>query len=323
MTSIDVSVIIAAYNIEGYIARAVGSALGQTGVRIQVIVVDDCSTDATVHVLSTINDPRLEVLCLSQNSGPSAARNAGIRAAKGEWIAVLDGDDAMAPDRIHTLLHTARQENADIVVDNLMVLTDDTIENSGVQGREMFSKKKLEKNKILTLDQFIRHNQSFLGGYTFGYMKPMVRVAFLKKHGLSYDPIIRVGEDYMFMVSALALGARCVVVPRALYNYTVRKGSISHRLIPADINRIAACDDKIIAQYGALFSDAAWAAQRLRTKRIRSACSYIQLVEGIKKRNIGECRQAICASPLCVIGLWRPVAVRIMRLIKKGVGHAA
>src|SRR5689334_849057 len=96
------SVIIPAYNVESYIETAVVSALDQTFTDLEVIVVDDGSTDGTAKVLQAIanrrDDPRLLILT-QQNRGLSSARNAGIGHARGEFIGLLDGDDAWRPEK--------------------------------------------------------------------------------------------------------------------------------------------------------------------------------------------------------------------------------
>ena len=100
MDNPDISVILTAYNVERYVGRALRSALGQRGITLEVIVVDDCSTDDTWAVICRNTDPRVKRLRLDSNGGPGRARNAGITAATGTWIAILDGDDAFAPERL-------------------------------------------------------------------------------------------------------------------------------------------------------------------------------------------------------------------------------
>lgn len=89
-----VTVIIPSYNRAKYIGHSVTSALNQGLVASEVIVVDDGSTDETLAVLSGIEDPRLRVITQPQ-SGPAAARNAGLKQARGQWIQFLDSDDAL------------------------------------------------------------------------------------------------------------------------------------------------------------------------------------------------------------------------------------
>ena len=98
-----VSVIIPLYNREKTIQRAVDSVLNQIYTNIEVIVVDDGSTDDSVKMLHKYGgDERVKVFCQPQNKGANAARNRGIREARGEYIAFHDSDDAWLPDRKRT-----------------------------------------------------------------------------------------------------------------------------------------------------------------------------------------------------------------------------
>src|SRR6185369_11679995 len=80
----DVSVIITAYNMERYIARAIYSVLEQVQVAVEVIVVDDCSRDGTWREIEAISDPRIKRIRLDSNSGPSIARNTALAAVNGK-----------------------------------------------------------------------------------------------------------------------------------------------------------------------------------------------------------------------------------------------
>src|SRR3989442_1213525 len=106
----DVSFVIAAYNAEETLESAIGSALAQGAVSMEVIVVDDCSSDSTRDIVSNHPDPRVRLVAMPHNGGPGAARNAGLDAARGRWVAVLDSDDELRPDRMARLI--ARAEKA-------------------------------------------------------------------------------------------------------------------------------------------------------------------------------------------------------------------
>ncbi len=107
-----VSVIIPAYNSEQYIRRAIDSVLAQTHPASEIIVVDDGSTDNTCEMVQRYGPP---VRYLYQaNAGPGAARNTGIQAAKGEWIAFLDSDDEWAPEKLQVQLDLLHR-NPDLV----------------------------------------------------------------------------------------------------------------------------------------------------------------------------------------------------------------
>ena len=117
------SVIIPAYNVSGIIGRAIRSAAAQTLPPLEILVIDDCSTDNTVEVVKALGReiPSLRVLSTPANGGPSAARNVGLRAAKGDWIALLDSDDAWKPGRLKRLSEIASATSADFVADNLVM----------------------------------------------------------------------------------------------------------------------------------------------------------------------------------------------------------
>jgi glycosyltransferase involved in cell wall biosynthesis len=92
-----VSVVIPAYNRAGFVARTVRSVLGQTFRDFEVIVVDDGSTDDTYQKVEEFGDPRISILRHTVNRGAQAARNSGLRAARGELVAFLDSDDEWLP----------------------------------------------------------------------------------------------------------------------------------------------------------------------------------------------------------------------------------
>jgi len=95
-----VSVIIPAYNRAETIGRAIRSVREQSFTDWELIVVDDASTDATCTVVDAIGEPRIHIIRLTENSGPSVARQKGLEAAKGEWVAFLDSDDEWLPEKL-------------------------------------------------------------------------------------------------------------------------------------------------------------------------------------------------------------------------------
>src|SRR5713101_7940146 len=112
------SVLIAANNTQTVVQHAMQSEPEQTVPVLEVLIVDDASTDGTVGVVKELAaaDGRIRLVSLPQNGGPSVARNAGLDLARGQWIVVLDADDAMLPDRLAGMLKVAAASEADIVV---------------------------------------------------------------------------------------------------------------------------------------------------------------------------------------------------------------
>lgn len=106
-----VSVVVPAYNVESYIRECVMSILNQTYPCYEVIVVDDGSTDRTLSIINEISKKNQSVQVIHKsNAGVSAARNTGIDAAKGDYIAFVDGDDYLSPDFIEYMVGMAQKQ---------------------------------------------------------------------------------------------------------------------------------------------------------------------------------------------------------------------
>jgi len=104
----EISVVIPTRNRRQLLTLALASVLDQQGVRLEVIVVDEASTDDTVEMVRSIADPRVRLVRHEVPLGKSAARNRGVSESVGEWIAFLDDDDIWAPDKLRLQLQALR-----------------------------------------------------------------------------------------------------------------------------------------------------------------------------------------------------------------------
>jgi succinoglycan biosynthesis protein ExoO len=303
----DVSFVIAAYNAQDTLGDAIASALAQTGVTMEVIVVDDCSTDRTREIAGSYPDSRVRMIAQANNGGPAVARNTGFLAATGRWIAVLDADDMIYPHRLSTMLARAQATDAQVVVDNI-----DVVPLDGGAPRPMFPKAELERPSM-SLADFIGSNVIFNTTFNFGYMKPVFERAFLVENGLRFDETLRIGEDYVLLASALASGGHCAVEPGTGYVYHLRHGSISRVLKPEHLDAMLEGDRTFLARYR--LDAAAQAAQRRRTRSILEARSFLNLVDDIKRRSVGGFLKTAIGNPGALKHLRMPIAVRMRRLV--------
>jgi succinoglycan biosynthesis protein ExoO len=309
----DVSFVVAAYNAETSIARAVESALVQAGVTVEVIVVDDCSTDATVEAVQALRQDRVRVIELDRNRGPGGARNAGLEAARGRWIAVLDSDDTVHPDRLQRMIARAEKAVTDIAVDNLEIVHGET------GAREpMFGQDVLARCPELGLAEFISANIMFEETFSFGYMKPVFRRGFIERHGLRYDEGLRIGEDYILLASALASGGRCVIEPGIGYSYHIRAGSISRVLELAHVEAMLEADAAFVRDHS--LDPQARQAQVRRTRSLWQAASFLQLVSHLKQRAPMKAARIALRHPAALRHLRMPIAARLRRL-SLALGH--
>jgi glycosyltransferase involved in cell wall biosynthesis len=229
-----VSVVIPVYNVALCVERAIRSALDQSLPPIEVIVVDDGSTDFTCDVVSQLSrdDARVKLLKLSVNKGPAAARNAGIDSAQGDWIAILDADDSFFGDRLRYLVNAAERHDLTFAADNV------TYYDASAQRATRLG---IDPNRIgycLDLDRYtyLRHcmmNQP--GCIDIAGMKPIMRRTFLESSRVRYREDLRHGEDFLFYLRAIMAGARFYLFPISGYLYSERFGSISRQ--PSSFSR--------------------------------------------------------------------------------------
>lgn len=220
----EVSIIIPAYNTEAYIAKAIDSALSQTLTNIEVIVVDDASKDRTLEVIQSFTDPRLQVLQNHQNLGVSASRNRALKQARGEWIAVLDSDDWFVPNRLETLLNIGKDQQADLVIDDLHLIQN----NDSSPWSTLLQESGETITDIQRIDPVFFVMTGLYGepGLHLGLCKPLFRRSFLHQHCLLYDETQRVVEDFHLVLNCLIHEASMLFVPNPLYFYRSRPNSL-------------------------------------------------------------------------------------------------
>jgi succinoglycan biosynthesis protein ExoO len=255
--SIDVSYVIPAYNAAAHIEAAVRSGLAQADVRVEMIVVDDASSDDTSDVVARIvsetsgGSASVKLIRLRENGGPSRARNAGIEAARGRWIGILDADDALEPDRTRHLLGLAEASGAQIVADNFSRIdgAGRSLSTAFPAGREPYS-------FIIAPADYLCDNVPMGTGFASGYLKPMFRASLLSRDAgdgasaIRYDEAVRVGEDFLFCLEAMLAGGLYVVSSRPGYRYSVREGSLSHRIGSGSIDHLETGTNRLRMRWG-------------------------------------------------------------------------
>jgi len=229
----SVSVVIAAYNAAPFLERAVISALEQTNIRLDLIIVDDGSEDQTSTVMKQWeSDDRVQLISLGQNKGPASARNAGFQQARHDWIAVLDADDAYLPGRLSHLVASGERSRADVVADNFFFF-------DLASGKRHPALKLEDSEQVVSLESYVEHARPFRPDADYGLLKPIFRKTFLKDRNLEYPASARHGEDFELMLSALLHGARLLLCKDAYYLYTNRSSGLSRTKVdyPAQIAR--------------------------------------------------------------------------------------
>ena len=217
-----VSVVIPVYNAEKYLRGCMDSVLGQTLRELEVICVDDGSTDGSAAILEEYveKDSRVRVL-RQENAGAGAARNLGIGAACGEYVAFIDADDWAEESYCGELVQCADEHSADIVVCRAQRFDDAT-------GEPLPSDWML-KEQYLPCKAFAPEDiKKYIFQFTYGQVwDKLFRRELLTANGIRF-PEIRAAEDTSFAYISLLSAKRIAVQPSMLIHYRVnREGTTS------------------------------------------------------------------------------------------------
>lgn len=305
---VDVSFVIACYNPGPFLEPAIRSALCQTGVSVEVVVVDDGSTDGSLQMLEQMRaaDPRIRVFRTAHNSGPAGARNIGLRHMRGKWYAVLDADDLLLPDRSETLVALANAHQADMVADNIVQF------GEGIVGRPMFDIAPSEGACHLTLPEYIRRSRLFGPDAGPGYLKPMIRHTAIERAGLLYNEDLWIAEDDELIIRALSAGLSYVVCGYAGYFYRRHDGSISHRLSLSHLEKMLVAEEAIARALPDDIRDTR--AYRARRHALQRGHAFTLSIEALKSRAYFAAIKVLAKNPSAISLYALPISARIRRL---------
>ena len=225
-----VSLIVPVFNVEGYLERCLDSCVRQTLLDLEILCVNDGSTDGSREILTryAAEDSRIRIID-RENGGVSAARNTGLDAARGEWIMFLDADDYLEPEACARVWAESMEERTDIII------------FGGTFFPEL-PKPENEEWLRKTLGVRTVRFRSFRPEILFREpgAKPFIwlqaySAAFLERNGLRFDEAALFAEDILFQFSAFPLAKRFSFLSDALYHYRIgREGSLMDSLFPTE-----------------------------------------------------------------------------------------
>ncbi len=203
-----VSIIIPVYNVEQYLSKCLDSIRNQTLKDIEIICVDDCSTDGSPDILKQFQqlDERIKVIELDKNCGVSVARNIGMNQACGKYLGFVDADDFLDLNFFEKLYNKAEETNADMAVGRLVEIDYSSISSSRTEVDLL----KTYKDKLYVSTDF----------------KPAIySSAFLAKNNIQFPPGVILCEDMLFLAKVLIAAAIVEAVQDIKYFYVRRPNS--------------------------------------------------------------------------------------------------
>lgn len=216
MEECKVSVVMSCYNAEKTLERAMMSVLNNTYKDIELLLIDDCSTDDSLYIANKIahKDSRVRIILHKENMGAGVSRKDGIEKSKGEYICFCDSDDVLKENHISNLVRASEEYNADIVTTGFTVVdgeTDKTLEDRKVEEIEILEGAR--KYAVLKTDVLRFLNPS------------LVRRCLWDKVAYSTRRFI---EDSPTLIKLLWFANKRVILPESTYLYYQNKGSLTH-----------------------------------------------------------------------------------------------
>lgn len=212
-----VSVIVPVYNVEQYLDECLNSIYQQTYENLEIIVVEDCSTDNSLNTLiKYLEDSRVKLIQHEKNSGLSAARNTGIDAAKGDYIMFVDSDDLVHLSLIELCVKYAIVNDADLITYNFKAFED------GIKLSPQLELSDVDNLKVL------EQGENYFNQQHFAWLK-FIRTDLLKSRNL-YFPVGLYYEDWPFHWELGLVANKKYHIPVELLLYRQRKTSITGSL---------------------------------------------------------------------------------------------
>lgn len=254
-----VTVVIPVYNVEDHVEEALCSVLAQTHDNLQIIVVDDGSTDKSLSIVQKIaaSDNRVEVIA-QKNAGLGAARNAGTAQARGKYIAFADSDDVVPRGAYRVMVDTLEESGSDFVTGSYLRF------NSNVRREPVWMQREHAQRRLRI------HIEEYRDGLVnvFAWNK-LYRLSVWKQLGMSFTEGVRY-EDQEPMTRLMVLAKGFDIIPDVVYWYRLREDESSitqnkHLLKDVqDRSRVIRLAGATLEEFGSLASHRAWISKLIR-----------------------------------------------------------
>lgn len=226
MDNILISIIVPVFNVEAYIYKCISSLTSQLIKDIEIICINDCSTDNSLYILEKLakKDSRIKIINNEKNLGVAKSRNIALEVAKGEYIGFVDGDDYVRQDFFYKLYRKAKENDSDIVKGSCkMVMPNGELREHWYNRSPIVAKK---KKKFLPAH------------YSHGFWLSIYKRKLFEENELNF-PDLTNGEDVVFLMKALTFAEKFDYVENTFYYYYQRPDSASYMYKAENVEAVA------------------------------------------------------------------------------------
>lgn len=269
-----VSIVVAAYNEERNLGRCIHSLLAQSNKSIEIIVVNDGSTDGTQTLVQELagRDSRVRAIH-QQNQGLSAARNAGLRMACGEFVCFLDGDDWVDPDMVSSMVAECQRTGSQVAIAGMHVDYHDRSDRLLRSERRVPPTLEIRRGVPFRFDAVDRNFVNLLG---YAWNKIYSR-EWLLQLGVEFEEGLSLIEDIEFNAEVLASAEKVAFIAKAFVHYVQRPrltlGTTFDKTFLAKRMRAIECQDFLLEAWGI--------DERSRTE-LKTRASGVALWQGLR-----------------------------------------
>lgn len=230
-----VSIIVPVYNVEKYLTRCINSLKNQTLEEIEIILVDDSSTDTSLQICQKASeeDSRIKVIH-KVNEGAGKARNAALKIATGEYIGFLDSDDYVEPDMFKTLYEKALKYNSDLVMSGVLFVDGNMFSEKGECIRKIYFD---EDTHFESAEDLRKLRMGIVGStpedaddskYGMSIWKNLFKTEIIRNNNITFESEREMlSEDALFMIDYISCIKKATGINEAFYNYCRNEDSIS------------------------------------------------------------------------------------------------
>ena len=218
-----VSIVVPIYNSESYISECIESIKQQSYHQLEVILIDDGSTDNSKEICKKMckEDSRFHYF-YQENLGPSAARNLGLEKVTGDYLMFIDADDLVERNAVQYMLESMTKYHADLIVG--------TIETFGSKVKEKIGQDDVIDNISVSeyISEIASEDKKYGGGYT---VAKLWRVSAIKHSNefIYFDSFLKLYEDKLWNVQNAKRINKIVIIPAIVYKYRILENSLSHK----------------------------------------------------------------------------------------------
>lgn len=217
-----ISIIIPIYNAEKYICRCIESVINQTYKNIEILLINDGSSDKTQNIIENYKKYENIIIINKVNSGVSDTRNLGLQRASGDFVMFVDADDYIDSDYIEKMINVAN--DYDLIISGYKEIKDNNIEYKSIY------KKSIIKNKTIDIT-FPKKKSDYFSTIEFNpCWKMLISMSLIKNNKINFNSDIKYGEDMLFSLFCYIFSKKTIYLLNFGYNYCINDYSAMNKM---------------------------------------------------------------------------------------------